>query len=334
MDKHILPVHPVFGPALGVDKNGEPVWNVQGGAVSDFSPWVPITYDPQAFGREVQESAIYQAINTRPMTSNTMEIDRLLNADVGGGSQLTDDTNSGDKVTMYSYQYNGKSTLDEATIEDANADPIGAYSYEWLNSWHKAFDNACLGVSGGRSTTETDYRPYDSAYKVLRTADSATSYGANDNYMSGTLTYDNASAVMSLVESKEFWSDGAMCWIANPSMMANIRQMKDTNNRPLFLSYDNPQNGAYSTDTFMGHPIFWSFGARVSTNFKMTSVGSPLLFYVNRHYITRGDRIPPQSRFIDARINTSALEHTVVHRARQGFVVRVPHALSVLEVTG
>ena len=46
-----LPVHPLFGPALGIDRDGNPVWNISGAAARDFSPWVPITYDPQAFGR-------------------------------------------------------------------------------------------------------------------------------------------------------------------------------------------------------------------------------------------------------------------------------------------
>lgn len=325
-------MHPVFGAPIGVDRRGNPVYRHAGGAARDFSSWTPIEYDPVAFGRELQASAIYAAAGTRPMTSEIVEIDRLLNADVGGGSTLTEDSNDGSKVQLPAYQFTGKATLDEAQLEDANADPIGALSYEWLNSFHIGFDNACIGVTGARSTTDTDYRPYNSLYKTVRTTDATVSYTADANYASGPLTYTTTSSTMKLVESSQYWSQSGMAWIAHPTLMDSFRNMVDDNHRPIFLSANDPTSGVTSS-VLMGYPVFWTVGSRVSSTFRMTATGNPLLSFVNRHYITRGSRIEPQSRFIDARINTASTQHTVVHRSRQGFVLRVPQSASVYEIT-
>jgi hypothetical protein len=300
-------------------------------AARDFSTWVPIQYDSNDLGREVIRSAVYQVSPIKNMTSNTVETPRLLGADVNGGSQLTEDTNNGDNITMPSYQFNGKHTFDEAQDEDAYADEISAAGREWLNSYFRVYDYACLGVSTARSTTVGNFQPYDSMYKRLRTTDSTTSYTADANRVAGAMTYANLSSTLSKLENTDFWTPGSTRVIADSSLRANMRNLLDSQNRPIFYT---EQVGNVVQDTIFGYPIAWSRGSKVTLNMQPSSAkGFPLLFFVNTHYMRRGSRIEPQSRFIPAsQANLLALEDTLIHRARQGFILTIPHAAAVLEV--
>jgi hypothetical protein len=300
-------------------------------AARDFTKWVPIQYDSNDLGRETIRSAVYSVAPIKQMSSNTVETPRLLDADVNGGSQLTEDTNNGDNITMPSYQYNGKHTFDEAQDEDAYADEVAAAGREWLNSYFRAYDYACLGVSTDRSTTVGNFQPYQSMYFRLTNADSSTGYSANANRTAGALTYANLSSVLSKLENGDFWTPDSTRVIAHTSLRGNLRNLLDSQNRPIFYS---EQVGNVVQDSIFGYPIAWSRGCTVSLNFQKSSAkGFPLLYFVNTHYMRRGSRIEPQSRLLPAaQANLLALEDTLIHRARQGFILTIPQAAAVLEV--
>jgi len=309
-------------------------------AARDFSAWQPIIWDDQVIQREVQASAIYDVAREMNMVSNTYEIPRFTNAMVGGGSQLTEDTNNGDTIALYSYQYNGKETLDEAQIEDSPADEVAAVTYEWMNSFHLSYDNACLGVSAARSSTTSNFQPYNSVYYTVRHSDSDVGYVADTNYTktgSGGLTYDFANTALGVLENTKFWNPVNGCAIIHNSLKKAIRGVKDGQGRPIFVESTSgfPGGGVQPRYELFGVPAYFTFGAVVSndfTSFQNGTFGNPLIIFANRRHLVRGDRIPPQAQFINANINISALEHTVQFRARQGFAATVPQAFSVLEV--
>lgn len=306
-------------------------------AARDFSAWTPIIWDDEVAQREVQASAVMQYGRPKPMTSNQMEIPRFVNADVGGGSQLVEDSNNGDTINLFSYQYNGKFTLDEAQTEDNPANEVESTSYEWLNSYHIAYDNACLGVSAGRSATATNYLPYNSVYWAVTNNDSDVGYVANTNYTktgSGGLTYDYANTGLGLVEATKFWNPMNAICIMHPTLKRAIRGIKDGQNRPIFVESSNgfPGGGTNPQFELFGIPGVFSFGAQVSATYKMGTVGNPLLIFASRRHLVYGPRIDPQAKFISADINANALEHTLQTRARTGFVATVPQAFSVVEV--
>lgn len=314
-------------------------------AARDFSTWQPIFWDDQVVGREFQPSAIYNtAGRTIPMRSKQYDVPRFADSTVGGGSSLTEDTNNGDVAIMYDYQYNGKHTLDEAQLEDSPADTVQAVSYEWLNSFHIGYDNACLGVTGARSTTVTDYRPYNSVYYVVRNNDSDVGYTADSNYKKattpGTLTYADLNATLGLVENTKFFSPlNAVCYM-HPAMKSKVRGIVDDQHRPIFVESSSgfPGGGVRPQYELFGIPVEWTFGAISVSGGFLGNVGGNatamnyLCVFANKRHIVRGDRIPPQAQFINANININALEHTVQHRARQGFVATVPQAYAVLEL--
>jgi hypothetical protein len=263
------------------------------------------------------------------MTSDTLELPRLDDADVGGGIDLTEDTNDGSAITMYSYLYNGKQTLAEANVEDIPADVLGGFTAAWLNRLAIQYDNGCIGVSGARSATVSDFRPYTSILAAVRATDSDAGYTADDNYLASSLSYANVNTILGLVEAGDFSDEGSMVWLAHPSLKVNIRNLLDEQSRPIFID----ANGTLVQSTLMGVPILFTKGARVSTSFKMTTTGAPLLACVSTNHLVHGARIEPESRLIDASMNVSQLAHTLQHRARKGFALRFPQAAAVLAVT-
>lgn len=310
-------------------------------AVSEFSAWTPIVWDDQAVNEEMQPSAMYECGRLMQMTSNSYEIPRFTDADVSGGSTLTDDSNSGDTIMLFGYQFNGKFTLDEAEVEDSAADVIESTSYEWLNSLRISYDNACFGVSAARSTVATNYQPFVSVYYAVTHADADVGYTANANYTktgSGGLTYDNLNSSLGLVEDTTFWNENNGIVIIHPRLKKSLRGIKDLDGRPILTESTGgfPGGGAKPIYDFMGYRAVFSRGAIVTNDFTgargKTVQGNPLIIWANPRLMIRGSRIEPQSQFINANINVNALEHTLQCRARLGFAATVPQGFSVLEV--
>jgi hypothetical protein len=312
-------------------------------AVSDFSAWTPIIWDDQAVNEELQPSAMYTAGRLMNMTSNSYEIPRFTDADVNGGSTLTDDTNSSDTTTLYSYQFNGKFTLDEAEVEDSAADVIDSTSFEWMNSLRISYDNACFGVSAARSTNAASFLPYNSVYYAVTHDDDDVDYTANTNYTltpTSGLSYDVLNDGLGLAENTTFWNESTGIAIIHPKLKKSLRGIKDLNGRPILTESTGgfPGGGAKLVDDFMGYRAVYSRGAIVTSNFQGArgkagaAVGNPLIIFANPKNMVRGSRIEPQSQFINANINVNALEHTLQCRARLGFAATVPQSFSVIEV--
>lgn len=310
-------------------------------AVSDFSAWTPIIWDDQATNEEMQPSAMYEAGRLMQMTSNSYEIPRFTDADVSGGSTLTDDSNSADTIMLYGYQFNGKFTLDEAQVEDSAADVIESTSFEWLNSLRMSYDNACFGVSAARSTNPLNYQPYTSVYYAVTHNDSDVGYTANTNYTktgSGGLTYDYLNTGLGVAEDTTFWNENTGIAIIHPRLKKGLRGIKDTTGKPILTESTGgfPGGGARLVDDFMGYRAIYSRGAIVTNDFTgargKTVQGNPLIIFANPKMMVRGSRIEPQSQFINANINVNALEHTLQCRARLGFAATIPQAFSVIEV--
>lgn len=298
-------------------------------ASHSLSNWIPIPQDSELVGSEVQPSAVSQVGRRRPMGSSTLELPRLLGSTVTGGPTLTDGTTDAAKVTMYSYLYSGKDSLDEDEVEDATVDSFSAYSFEWLNQLNISFDNAGIGVTGARSSTESDKRPYTSIYRAVTTADSEAGYTANTNYASGAASYANLSAAISKIEDTRYFSQPSMVVLAHPGLRESLRGILDSSNRPIFIE----ASGNVMQDTLFRLPVVWTLGAKASTDFDMGTTGGNLFVFLNRRYFVYGPRVEPQSRIIPASMNASSLTYVMQHRARKGCVLTVPQAASVFEVT-
>lgn len=318
-------------------------------AARNISTWVPITWDAQVVGIAEQPSAVVAASRRRrPMTTTRHDIPRFLDADVGGGSALTEDTNDGSVASLYAYQFTGKFTFDEMQSDASPADEQEAALYTWANNVNIAYDNAALGVTAARSATATDKRPYNSVYYTVRNADSDAGYSADANYnAASSFTYAELNTTLGLVETSKFWNPMNGAVIIHPSLMEDVRNIKtDTTNMPIFVESSNgsPGGGVNPQYNLFGYPAFFSHGALTSANFShgLGGVGAdgaggtrrPLVIFVNREHLVYGPWVEPQARLIPAAINPTALEDTVQTVARRGFVLTVPQAAAVLEFTG
>lgn len=299
-------------------------------AVRNISAWIPV---PLLSGVEqglLQPSAVEALATRRPMTSDSDEIPRLFGSDVNGGVDLSEDTHDGSKITRYSYLYNGKHSFNEDELEDSAEDALSAYSFEWVNQLNVAFDNAALGVTGARSSTETDKRPYTSVYRAVRTNDTEAAYVADTNFVSGACSYTNLSSTFNKVEVTRFWSDASMVVIAHPTLRHSLRGLVDDQHRPIFIEANGTN---VAQDSIFGKPIRWSVGAVSSTSFAMATAGNPLLVVFNRRNLVYGPRIEPQGRLIPASMNPTQLVTILQHRARKSAVITVPQAAAVFEKT-
>ncbi len=305
----------------------------------DVGSWIPIVWEPDVTHTEPRASAVWDnAARTYNMGSNHTEIPRLVSADVNGGSHLTEDSATAEDVSdMYSYLFTGKRTIDQAQAEDSIADVGTAFSFEWLQSFHDAYDAACLGVTVSRSSNPTLLRPYNSVYyNVASVTDATTGYTAGQNLLAGDLTYANANTVLGYVEKTRYFdSTNAVCFI-HPSLKSDIRGLLDGNQRPLFVESSNGMPGGTTNfvRTFMGVPMVFTFGARAVANYTGVTgnSGNPLIIFASRQHLVRGRRVEPESHYIPAGININDLEDTVQTRARRGFTLTVPNACSILEV--
>lgn len=292
-----------------------------------ISNWLPVITDPTVVGTQVQPSAVMRAVGTPISMAGTdvIQVPTLLGADVNQGETLTEDTNDGAKATMYATTFNGKQSLSEREVEvarNAGTDALAAYDYAWLNRFHASFDNASLGVSAVRSTTDSDKRPYNSVYYEVKT-------NANANYEAGALTYDNANEVLGRLENGLYFADETTVLFAHPGLRQGLRGIKDSQGRPIFLD-----GATVLEDTLFGKRIFWTQGAKVTPNHGavISGTGNKLLIAANASYLAWGEGAAPAHRLIPASMNPDALAHVLQHRAVEGFVLTVPGAASVLEV--
>ena len=156
--------------------------------------WIPIEWDGDVIQRVQRESAIEQLGYRVPMNTATKRILRSAGMTVTAGTTYTDDTSTNDYITLTARRLISKFTVDEDDLADASTivDTIRIKGMDWAISYSDAFDNACLGVSAAENGSTV---PFTSAYKSLRTTNSATSYTADDNYLHESIMNPQAKVV-------------------------------------------------------------------------------------------------------------------------------------------
>lgn len=341
----------VPGKLLGFTKHGLPVYGQAGGAPADVDDWIPIEYDNEVIQRVQAESAIERFGRPVPMSSATKEIPRSAGLTVTADTTYSDDASANDKVILKARRHIARFSIEEDDLDDANSlvNVIATKSMDWAISYADEFDNSCLGVSAAESDTPSDHRPYTSLYKALRTTDGSV-YTADANYLvwdddnltiggsagvaDGTSAYEKFSALFEKVENGKFWNQADMLTIAHPSWRSVMRLAMDGNGSPVFKenAYVDAQTHR-PVDTLFGTPIAWSRGARVSAAATDNPSGNPLMFYVNRRYLARGDRSGPETQVAAARPQDDTDVTSVKFRTRKGFKLTHQLAAACLERT-
>ena len=299
---------------------------------ASISSWIPIEWDENVLARVAQQSAVEAYGRGYAMGSDTKRVLRSLDMTVGTGATYTGDTSTNDYVLLDSVKFTGQFIVDEDDLSDADSvvNTLNVKSRDWATSYAVKFDNSCLGVTGAANGTT---RPFTSVYAAVR-ANGATGegYTADDNYVSsasGGVTYANLSDVIGRVETGLYWNPAQALVIANPAFRGVFRNIKDSNNMPVFV-----QGVAGTPDSLFGIPVKWSLGAKTSNLATTAPEGNPLLIVVgNTEALMRGDRLGPEALIDRARAHDSTDETALKLRVRKAFKHAHPKAFAVLEKT-
>lgn len=335
---------PLKSGIIGFTKSGQPVYAAAGGANMNVDTWIPIEYDSAVIQRVYQESVIESRARRVVMSSKTKSIPRSAGITVSAGTTYVSDTSTNDDVTLTARRFIARVTIDEDDLADANTrlDVLGTKAIDWAVSYADVFDNACLGVTGTENGTTV---PFTSAYKALRTTNSATAYAADDHYLTwdddlisvpttplGTSLYEKLSTLFKKVETSKYWNNPDMIVIAAPGWRDALRLVVDAQGRPIFqpgTANGVPGNG--TPDVVFQTPIYWSRGCKTSATNSGSPTGNDLLYYVNRRHLARGDRSGPETLTDDARAQDDTDDYAMKFRVRRAFKLTHERAAAVLE---
>lgn len=307
------------------------------------SAWLPEENSSDVVARIAEQSAIIGlAGRNENMRTTLKSVPREAETDVdliARSGTYGEDTATTDDLTLRAFKF-GKAV--RIAVEDTDDSPIDLMArarLSWASSFAIAFDNACIGVNAAQSDTESNGAPYTSIYRTLTQNNSWESYSANANAdtVEDTITHAALSTVMGYVERGRYFSLSRMAWIMHPYFRQALRDLLDSQNRPVFV--DNFAVG--QPDTLYGIPIRWSHGAITTTAFSQTeavslgaggTAGNPLAVIVNRDYLVVGHRSGPESMLSGGDAAFLTDEALLKMRARKAFHLAAPQAAACLEL--
>ncbi|MGC5565332.1 phage major capsid protein [Streptomyces sp. FR-108] len=303
-----------------------------------FEDWIPVELGSTAIQALVRESATEALARPEPMASDTKQVPRsgeFAIANVSKGAAYGETAGTNDYVELIARKAGGVARVAEEDLLDSSVDILDTKRQDAARNMAKYFDNATLAVSAASNGTTV---PYTSVYKAVRTNNPATSYTADANYTAGAATYANLSAVLADYEVSEFADFGNTFVIAAHEFRAAIRNILDSQNRPIFQEGMNP-----GEDRLFGFPLTWSHGAKVSVTATATPSGNPLLIIGNRDLLIKGMAklsptiASPNPGFALQRANNGVgflTDEALLKAAmRRGFAVGHEKAFAVFEKT-
>ena len=335
-DPRVADVDP--GDVLGYRSDGSPILLAGGGARNTMEAWIPEEFGSDVLTKVKQTSAIEAYAQRVPMKSQTRSTPRSGGMDVdmiAKGGTYGEDGNVNDDVVLRCQKFGKALRIAEEDIDDSLADVINTKMTDWATAYAKGLDNACLGVTAAKGTTNC---AFDSLYYALSQTDASTGYTGNTNITksgSGGTTYLGLSTAAGLVETGDYWDEASALWIAHPTFKRKLRGILDGNGRPIFNESSNGTAGGAQgvPDNIMNYPVKWSLGARTSPVPTSKPLGNPLAILCVPQYLLLGIRSGPESVFIDGRSGLSALtdESILKMRSRRGFAVGIEFAFSIFE---
>ncbi len=303
-----------------------------------FEDWIPVETGDVAIQALMQTSATAQLASVERMASDTKQIPRSGDFAIGAvakGAAYGETSGTNDYVELIARKVGGVLRVAEEDLMDSPVEILETKRAGAARNMAKFFDNATLGTSGAANGTTI---LYTSVYKAVRTNDSAVSYTADTNYVSGSATYDNLSSTLAKVEVGDYWDESRVAIVAHPAFRQSLRGVKDTQGRPIFF------DGQGTTpSTLFGHRITWSLGAKVSATNTPTPTGNPIMVFGNWDFgIVGNAKLAPNIAnsnpgFAVQRASNGvgflADEALMKAAMRRAFVLGYPQAFAVFEKT-
>lgn len=291
--------------------------------------WIPEEYGSEVIQR-INQISVVEAVSARiPMGSDTRHVPRSAGMGVDvvdKGGAYGEDVSNNDDVLLFAKKFGKVIRLAEEDIDDSIVNILSTKMKDWGISYAKILDNASIAVTAAPGTGV----PFQSIYYLLSQTDSTLGYTANSNIVtaaSGGATYADYSNTLGLLESGDYYDEATTIAIAHPSFKKNLRNILDSQNRPIFM-----EGLAGTPDTIFSVQIKWSLGAKTSATATSAPGGRPVMTFASTDLMQLGIRSGPESVFIDGRDGTSALtdESLLKMRARRGFVYGHPAGAAML----
>lgn len=303
-----------------------------------FEDWIVVEVGDVAIQALAKMSATELLARPENMLSDTKNVPRsgeFAIAGVAKGGTYGATTGTNDYVELIARKVGGAIEIAEEDLSDPTVDVFATKREDAARNMAKFFDNSTLGCSAAANGTTV---LYTSVYKTVRTTDSDVSYTADDNFVSGSATYDNLSDTLGKVEDSDFFDAAEMVVIASPAYKKVFRGIKDDNGQPIFVL-----GTAGTPDTLFEYPVTWAQGCRVSATNTSAPTGNPLLIVANKRLLIKGmARLSPQIAnpnpgFAVQRASNGIgfLSDSAYMKAamRRGFAVGHPAGVAVFEKT-
>lgn len=322
----------------------------------DLETLIPIETSQEVIQKVAKTSAVEALAPAETMTTDTKQVARFGGfsvASVAKGADYGFSTNTQDLVDLIARKIGGAAKVAEEDLVDTitGEGTMRRYEQEAGSALAKTFDHACLGVTTAMNGTTS---PFVSIYQAVTTTQSTPwgSYTANANRIqvprltTGVATPSNTwqDAIISWLakyEESDFYDESETFVIASPMVKSIFRGVRDADGQPLFIP-GGSQSGA--APSLFGYENFrWSTGARTHATMTDAPTGNPLLIIGNRSALKRGlartspGMVPgnPGVQWQRAAQGIGFLSDEAIMKAmmRRAFVVSVPQAVAVLEIT-
>ena len=321
----------------------------------DLENLIPIETSNEVIQRVAQVSAMEAIAPAETMTTDTKQIPRFGGftvASVAKGQDYGFSQNTQDLVDLIARKIGGAAKVAEEDLVDSvtGEGTMRRIEQEAGTSLAKTFDHACIGVTTPVNGTTA---PFQSIYATVTTAQVTPwgSYTANANRIQvprlTTGSPTNAATWLSAInsflskyEESDFYDEGNTFLLASPAIRSIFRGVTYTDGRPVFI--DTASSGG--TPSLFGYSDFrLTTGAKTHATMTDAPTGNPLVIIGNRNVLKRGlartspGMVPgnPGVQWQRAAQGIGFLSDEAIMKAmmRRAFVVSVPQAVSVLEIT-
>jgi HK97 family phage major capsid protein len=322
----------------------------------DLENLIPVEVSQEVIQKVAAVSAMEALAPPETMTSDTKQVARMGGftvATVAKGAEYGFSTNTQDLVDLIARKIGGAAKIAEEDLVDTitGEGTMRRYEQEAGTSLAKNFDHACIGTTTAMNGTTS---PFVSIYQAVTTTQSTPwgSYTANANRtqiprLTSAAPTPNATwqdgiiAWLADYEESDFYDEGDTFVLASPMVKSVLRGVRDADGNPVFIP-GGTQSGA--APSLFGYENFrWTVGARTHATMTDTPTGNPLIVIGNRNVLKRGlartspGMVPgnPGVQWQRAAQGIGFLSDEAIMKAmmRRAFVVSVPQAISVLEIT-
>lgn len=317
----------------------------------DLEALIPIEVSNEVIQAVARTSAMEAIAPAETMTSDTKQIPRFGGFTVGTvakGQEYGFSQNVPDMVDMIARKVGGAAKVAEEDLVDTltGEGTMRRYEQEAGDALAVHFDHATIGTTGAPNGTTVKYQ---SIYRTVATAQDTPwgAYAANANLVqvaaddfTGSTAEDAVIDFLDKYEQSRFFNPGQTFVIANPAFRSIFRKVRRPDGSPIFTPSAREGGGM---SIFGYDNARETIGARTDAVDTQAPTGNPLIVIGNRSALKRGlartsaGMVPgnPGVQWQRAAQGIGFLSDEAIMKAmmRRAFVVTVPQAVAVLEIT-